>query len=63
MAQLIIEYDGRDTVARKIIDALLSLKSVKVKEEKSPYDPEFVKKIKRNQNSKGVVIKIEDLWK
>lgn len=36
-------------------------------EEKSPYDPEFVKKILQGKedikNGKGVKIAIEDLWK
>lgn len=63
MAQITIEYDGRDVTVRKLLDALFSIKSVKVKMEESTYDPEFVKKVKKNEKAKGVVIKTEDLWK
>ena len=33
------------------------------KQEKYPYNPEFVEKIQRSMNSKGQSIKLEDLWK
>jgi len=29
----------------------------------SPYDPDFVKEIRKSRASKGKVIKTEDLWK
>ena len=50
---------------QKLIDYLNSLEDTgqKVEEkEDSSYNPEFIKKIKKSQASKGKVIKIEDLW-
>lgn len=35
---------------------------IEIVEEKSPYDPEFVKKIRRAEKQKGIVINTEDVW-
>lgn len=32
------------------------------KKEKSPYNPEFVAKIKKSENQKGIVIDPNDVW-
>lgn len=58
MATITLEYDGRNSAIKKLIAEILNLGA-----KESPYDPEFVKKIKHAQNSKGVKIKLEDLWK
>jgi hypothetical protein len=69
MAQVTIEYDARNVSAKKFLEAFLSLPFFKIKEEKekSPYDPEFVKKIeeskKQYKEGKYKAIKTEDLWK
>lgn len=64
MARITIEYDARNSTAKKLIDFILSFDFFKVKEEKkSPYNPEFVEKIERSMKSKGKKIKLEDLWK
>ena len=66
MATITLEYDGRNSAIKKLIAEILNL-GAKEKVEESPYDPEFVKKIKRGQedikNGKGIKINIEDLWK
>lgn len=66
MATITLEYDGRNSAIKKLIAEILTL-GAKEKVEESPYDPEFVKKIKRGQedikNGKGIKINIEDLWK
>ncbi|MBR5971325.1 MAG: hypothetical protein IK017_01570 [Paludibacteraceae bacterium] len=38
-------------------------KTEKNKITKSPYNPNFVEKIKRSAKSRGKAIKTEDLWK
>jgi hypothetical protein len=65
MAAITLEYDARSSLAVKALDFLLSIGVFKQKviSEKSPYSKEFVDKIKRSENSKGVKIKTEDLWK
>jgi len=66
MAQITIEYDARNTVAKTIIELIYKVGVFKIKEEikeESPYNPEFVAKIRRAEKSKGKVMKIEDIWK
>lgn len=76
MATITLTYDGRSSVARKAIENLMSLgvfsmeikdvgkfKKTKKDEEESPYDPEFVKKIKESeaQIERGEYVVIDDL--
>ena len=65
MAAITLEYDARSSVATKALDFLLTLGvfKVRVASEKSPYNKEFVDKIKRSEKSKGVKINTENLWK
>ncbi len=44
MATLTLEYDGRNALAKKTIEYILSLGVFKKKEEKA-YNPEFVKMV------------------
>jgi len=64
MAAITLEYDARSTLALKSLDYILSIGVFKrAVSEKSPYNKEFVDKINRSENSKGIKIKTEDLWK
>ena len=65
MAAILLEYDARSSLAVKSLDFILSLGVFKQKtiSERSPYNKDFVAKIQRSENSKGVKIKTEDLWK
>ena len=66
MARITLEYDARNTIAKKFIDLIYSIGvfKVKIENEDSPYDKEFVEKIKRGEKSKSwTAIKTEDLWK
>ena len=66
MARITIEYDAKNSMAKKMIDFILSLDFVKVKQEKedeSTYDKEFMKEIEQSFKSEGKAIKVEDLWK
>ncbi len=66
MARIILEYDARNTIAKKMIDLIYSIGVFKVKTEadECPYDKEFMKKLEKSKNSKNdKVISIEDLWK
>ena len=69
MAQILIEYDARNSAARKIMDFTLSFKYFKVKEinDECPYDKEFMKKIEQGRQDykegKCKVIDVDDLWK
>jgi len=61
----IVRIDTRSNTAKILLNYLKSLPFVKVEEqiEKSPYNPEFVKKIKKAEKQKGRVIESgQSLW-
>ena len=77
MATITLSYDARSTAARKALDDLLAMglfslkkNTVNFKRKKedneTPYDPEFVKKIKESQASYGGkeidLNNIESIW-
>ncbi len=52
MAEITLTYDGRNSLAKKTIEYILSLGVFKEKtEEKDEYNPEFVKEIQRRRKS------------
>ena len=65
METLILRPKTKEQVAA--FKAMAKALKVDFETEKSPYDPEFVKKILQGRedvkNGKGVKIAIEDLWK
>ena len=69
MATLTINYDANNVAIRDLLAALLKLDGISAVSEKteSPYNPEFVAKIKRSQKEAeyglAKTVKIEDLWK
>ena len=66
MARITLEYDARNTIAKKFIDLIYSIGvfKVKIENEDSPYDKEFMKKLEKSKKSKNdKAIAIEDLWK
>lgn len=60
-----IKIDTRSKAAKKLLEFLQTLSFVKIEENESPYNPEFVKKIKESAASKEriVVEDIDELWK
>ena len=68
MAQILIKYDARNSIAKKTLEFFLSLGifeiEEKTEENKSVYNPEFVDKIKKSEKSgKWKAIKTTDIWK
>ena len=66
MAQVTIKYDEKNSMAKKLIDFILSVDFFhveKIQEDECPYDKEFMEKIRKNAKSSGKIIKTEDLWK
>jgi hypothetical protein len=60
----IIRIDTRSKAAQGFLEYVKTLPFVKIEEneENSPYNPDFVKKIKRAQKQKGTVIDTNDVW-
>jgi len=69
MSSYVLRVNERRASGKILLDYLKSLSKaddyvhILPQQEASPYNPEFVKKIKRSMNSKGKAIKLEDLWK
>jgi len=66
MAVITLRYDGRNSTARKTLETILNegLFTIEKKEtDACHYDPEFVEKIRRSENSVGKKIETADLWK
>lgn len=57
-----VKIDTRSKAAKKLLAFLQTLSFVEIEEEKSPYDPEFVKMVKKSAASKER-IKVEDVDK
>lgn len=63
MATYRIKIDTRSKAAKAFIELLKTLPFVKVEEEESPYNPEFVKKIKQARAEKeGLTVTSSNLW-
>lgn len=62
MSTLVIKID--DSEKNLLLSLLKKFKATvkEIKEEKSPYNPEFVKKIKRAEKQKGIIIDTNDIW-
>lgn len=65
METITLKIDKRSK-AGKALDAILKLfatqPGVEIVAEKSPYNPEFVRKVKRAEKQKGILIDTNDVW-
>ncbi len=68
MTQVTLTFDGRNHIAQKTLDYIMSLgvfkhvSTTKTSAKESPYDPEFVKKIKASEKSEVKIVDIDTLW-
>ena len=66
MTTLIVKINERSSLGKAIMELLRSTakesKAVEVVEDKSPYSPEFVAKVKRASKEKGIIINPHDVW-
>jgi hypothetical protein len=61
MTTITITVNEKTAKGKKFVEFIKTLDFVKFNE--SQYNPEFVKEIQKSRESKGKVIKTEDLWK
>lgn len=65
MATITLKIDGKSK-AGKTLKELIAIFSkepgVEIVNEKSPYDPEFVKKIRIAEKQKGILLDTNDIW-
>jgi hypothetical protein len=65
MSTITIKINERSKAGKMLKDFLELISDkpgIEIIEEKSPYNPEFVKKIKRAQKQKGTVVDTNDVW-
>lgn len=63
MATITLKYDARNPLIKSIINSAI-LAGATVEENKpSPYNKEFVKKIRRSEKQPGVKVDLDNLWK
>jgi hypothetical protein len=63
MASITLKYDDRNPLIKSIINsAILAGAEVEEKSD-SPYNKEFVKKIRRSEKQPGVKVDLDNLWK
>lgn len=64
--EITLKIDRRSKQAKMLYEYLKTLPFVEIKESKpktkSPYNPEFVKKIKRAEKQKSTLIDTDDIW-
>ena len=63
METLTIEYNAQDKAVKQIINGLLAVGVFHIKDAKSPYNPEFVEKIRKAEKQPSVKVDIDNLWK
>jgi len=58
-----VKIDNRSKAAKKLLEYLQTLSFVTVEEEKSPYNPDFVKMVKESAASKKKYeVDPDDVW-
>ena len=57
-----IQYDGRSTALKQVLELFTTLGGRIIDKEESPYDPEFVKKIRIGEKSKKHEVDIDKIW-
>ena len=68
MTTLTVQINKKTKSGKAIFDLLTEMskegKAVKVieNEDKSPYNPEFVEKIRRAEKQKGTIVNPDDVW-
>ncbi|MBR6091285.1 MAG: hypothetical protein IKQ09_00530 [Bacteroidales bacterium] len=56
-----IQYDGRNTALKQVLELFTTLGG-RILDDESPYDKEFVKKVRRAEKSKKHEIDIDKIW-
>ena len=63
MTTITLNYDTENAVVKSILDAAILAGAKIVEKEESPYNKEFVAKIRKSEKQEGVKINVDELWK
>ncbi len=62
MTTKMIQYDGRSTALKQVLELFTTLGGRILDKEESPYDPEFIKKIRKGEKSEKHEVDIDKIW-
>ncbi len=57
-----IQYDGRSTALKQVLELFITLGGSIIDKEENPYDQEFVKKVRRGEKSKKREVDLDKIW-
>lgn len=60
MAKITFEYDSKSEIAKKIIETLLMSGIFKEKNDESPYDPDFVERIRKTEKEPSKKVNLSE---
>ncbi len=63
MATITLKYDAKNPLIKSILNSAILAGATVEEKEASPYNKEFVKKIRRSEKQPGVKIDLDNLWK
>lgn len=62
MATKMIQYNGRSTALKQVLELFTTLGGRIIDKEESPYNPDFVKKIRKGEKSKKHAVDTDKIW-
>ncbi len=63
MATITLKYDARNPLIKSILNSAILAGAEVEEKQASPYNKEFVQKIRRSEKQPGVKIDLDNLWK
>ncbi|MBQ7533478.1 MAG: hypothetical protein IJT45_07290 [Bacteroidales bacterium] len=57
-----IQYDGRSAALKQVLELFTTLGGRIIDKDESPYDQEFVKKIRMGEKSKKREVDVDKIW-
>ena len=57
-----IQYDGRSTALKQVLELFTTLGGRIIDKDENPYDQEFVKKVRRGEKSKKREVDVDKIW-
>ena len=63
MATITLNYDIKNAVIKSILETAILAGAKVVEREDSPYNKQFVAKIRKSEKQQGIKVSLDELWK
>jgi len=63
MATITLNYDIKNAVVKSILETAILAGTKVVEREDSPYNKQFVAKIRKSEKQQGIKVSLDELWK